>query len=201
MYSQLFQGQFRSITLCRLCGFESVTFDTFMYLTVPVEQSKTTLKSCIENFCQAELIEWRCSKCKKMGQAVKNLTIWRLPLILVVILKRFSYSGMWRDKITTYVDFPVKNFRVDNDTYRWMSNPEECREYRLYGVTNHTGTLDGGHYTGCSRNPSSGDWFMYDDHVIRPMKVDQTKKKEAYLLFYTSFSERDDITHVNYFRR
>ena len=49
-----------------------------------------------------------------------------------------------------------------------------------------------GHWMGdiildAQENPSSGDWFTYDDHVIRPMKVDQTKKKEAYLLFIPVF--------------
>lgn len=194
----LFQGQFRNITRCLRCGYESVTFDTFMYLTVPVGKSRTNLASCIENFCQTEKIEWRCDKCHVMGDATKDITIWRLPTILVVILKRFSYTGMWRDKITTFVDFPITNFRAVVGEVNWVSNKEEGRIYRLFGVTNHTGTLEGGHYIGCARNPLSGDWFTYDDHVIRPMKADQTRKKEAYLLFYTSVNERDDIRQLNF---
>ena len=143
-----------------------------------------------------ERIEWRCDKCKVMGDATKGITIWRLPHILVVILKRFSYSGMWRDKISTFVDFPVSNFKATPDQTKWMSNPAEGKTYRLFGVTNHTGTLEGGHYIGCARNPVSGDWFTYDDHVIRPMKAEQTRKKEAYLLFYTSLSEKRDKEYL-----
>ena len=193
----LFQGQFRNMTRCNRCGYESVTFDTFMYLTVPVGNSRTDLKTCIENFCQSEEIEWRCDKCHVFGSATKDITIWVLPVILVVILKRFSYSGMWRDKISTFVDFPTTNFRAMGKEVGWVSNKEEGRVYRLFGVTNHTGTLEGGHYIGCARNPVSGDWFTYDDHVIRPMKADQTRKKEAYLLFYTSISEQRDVTLVS----
>ena len=194
----LFQGQFRNMTRCLRCGYESVTFDTFMYLTVPVGKSRTDLQSCIENFCQTEKIEWRCDKCHVMGNATKDITIWRLPHILVVILKRFSYTGMWRDKITTFVDFPISNFRAVGGEVSWISNREEGKVYRLFGVTNHTGTLEGGHYIGCARNPLSGDWFTYDDHVIRPMKAEQTRKKEAYLLFYTGLGERDDIKQLNF---
>lgn len=182
-----------NITTCLKCGYESVTFDTFMYLTVPVGKSRTTLQACIDTFCQQERIEWRCDRCKVMGNATKEITIWRLPTILVVILKRFSYTGMWRDKISTFVDFPVKNFRAVGREVDWISNPEEGKVYRLFGVANHTGTLEGGHYIGCARNALSGDWFTYDDHVIRPMKAEQTRKKEAYLLFYTSLGEQDDI--------
>ena len=194
----LFQGQFRNITRCLRCGYESVTFDTFMYLTVPVGKSRTNLQDCIENFCRKEKIEWRCDKCHVMGDASKEITVWRLPQILVVILKRFSYTGMWRDKISTFVDFPISNFRAVAGEVNWISNREEGRIYRLFGVTNHTGTLEGGHYIGCARNPLSGDWFTYDDHVIRPMKAEQTRKKEAYLLFYTSSDERDDIRQLNF---
>ena len=32
----LFQGQFRSTITCRACGYRSVTFDAFMYLSVPL---------------------------------------------------------------------------------------------------------------------------------------------------------------------
>lgn len=193
----LFQGQFRNVMRCMKCGYESVTFDTFMYLSVPVGSSRTDLKTCIENFCQSERLEWRCDKCQVYGDATKDITIWRLPVILVVILKRFSYTGMWRDKITTFVNFPTSNFRAMGREVGWVSNPGEGKVYRLFGVTNHTGTLEGGHYIGCARNPASGDWFTYDDHVIRPMKADQTRKKEAYLLFYTSLSEQDDVRYVS----
>ena len=39
----LFQGQFRSILACLTCEKQSVKFDAFMYLTLPVPQSRCSL--------------------------------------------------------------------------------------------------------------------------------------------------------------
>ena len=39
----LFQGQFRSILACLTCGKQSIKFDAFMYLTLPIPQSRCTL--------------------------------------------------------------------------------------------------------------------------------------------------------------
>lgn len=59
--------------------------------------------------------EWRlplsrryCPNCKKHQQATKKFDLWALPKVLVVHLKRFSYSRYWRDKLDTVVEFPVR---------------------------------------------------------------------------------------------
>jgi ubiquitin carboxyl-terminal hydrolase 8 len=48
-----------------------------------------------------------CPKCKVKRRAKKQLTISRLPEILLIHLKRFYFSGPFRNKIETYVEFPV----------------------------------------------------------------------------------------------
>lgn len=49
-----------------------------------------------------------CPNCKKHQQATKKFDLWSLPKILVVHLKRFSYSRYWRDKLDTVVEFPIR---------------------------------------------------------------------------------------------
>lgn len=48
-----------------------------------------------------------CPGCKEHRQAAKKLDLWKLPYILVIHLKRFSYSRYSRSKIDTIVRFPV----------------------------------------------------------------------------------------------
>lgn len=67
------------------------------------------------------LPQWRfffplryCPNCKRHQQATKKFDLWSLPKILVVHLKRFSYSRYWRDKLDTVVEFPV----------RWVPGPQ-----------------------------------------------------------------------------
>jgi ubiquitin carboxyl-terminal hydrolase 8 len=91
----LSQGQLRSTLRCLTCDTKSVKFDTFMYLSLPIVKKKkhtTSLRSCIREFCKAEVLkgdcQWRCSKCKEFRDAEKRLSLWTLPPILIVHLKR-----------------------------------------------------------------------------------------------------------------
>lgn len=65
------------------------------------------LESCVEAFLQPEQLseadEWYCPKCKTHVQANKKLDLWSLPEVLVVHLKRFSYTRWNRDKLDTQV--------------------------------------------------------------------------------------------------
>lgn len=73
----LFQGQLRSALECGVCGKQSVTFDPFMYLSVPLpeeggddvamedepgigqgeEVKEVSLDECIRLFCEVETLE------------------------------------------------------------------------------------------------------------------------------------------------
>lgn len=57
-------------------------------------------------FCYSSLRY--CPNCKKHQQATKKFDLWSLPKILVVHLKRFSYSRYCRDKLDTVVLFPIR---------------------------------------------------------------------------------------------
>lgn len=50
-----------------------------------------------------------CPQCGQHREASKQLLLWRLPNVLIVQLKRFSFrSFIWRDKINDLVEFPVR---------------------------------------------------------------------------------------------
>jgi ubiquitin carboxyl-terminal hydrolase 4/11/15 len=85
-----------------------------------------------------------CPSCKKPRQARKKLDLWRLPEILVVHLKRFSYSRYIRNKLETYVDFPIDDF--DLSTYTSKKDSQFSNHYVLYAISNHHGGMGCGHY-------------------------------------------------------
>ena len=86
-----------------------------------------------------------CPSCKTPRQAIKKLDLWRLPEILVIHLKRFSYNRYFKNKLETFVDFPVDE--LDFSTYIAHKNSEFSNRYMLYAISNHYGGLGGGHYT------------------------------------------------------
>lgn len=67
-----------------------------------------------------------------------------LPEVLVFHLKRFSYSRYSKNKLDSFVTFPIHN--LDLSKYV-MSKDGKPYIYELYAVSNHYGGLGGGHYT------------------------------------------------------
>jgi ubiquitin C-terminal hydrolase len=58
----------------------------------------------------------------------------------------------------------------------------------LYGVVKQMGSLNGGHYIACCKNPINDKWYEFDDsHVtgIPTAKVEnEVISRSAYMLFY-----------------
>ena len=104
---------------------------------------------------------WYCPHCKAHVQADKKLDLWHLPEVLVVHLKRFCYTRSSREKITTQVDFPLEGL----DLGRFLLRPEPgvLPLYDCYAVSNHYGSLGGGHYTAYAKMPDTNTWVQRED--------------------------------------
>lgn len=50
-----------------------------------------------------------CLTCKKQQPATKKLDLWSLPEVLIIHLKRFSYTKYSREKLDIIVDFPLRS--------------------------------------------------------------------------------------------
>ncbi|ETO08901.1 hypothetical protein RFI_28486, partial [Reticulomyxa filosa] len=63
------------------------------------------LSSCISAFTEEEILDendaWYCSKCAAFKCAKKKIDLWSTPDLLIIHLKRFSYTRQWRDRINT----------------------------------------------------------------------------------------------------
>ncbi|KAK9078083.1 hypothetical protein SSX86_002140 [Deinandra increscens subsp. villosa] len=148
-------------------------------------QESISLYKCLEAFLKEEPLGpedmWYCPGCKKHRQASKKLDLWRLPEILVIHLKRFSYSRFLKNKLETYVDFPIHD--LDLSTFVAYSNGRSSHRYMLYAISNHYGSMGGGHYTAFIRH--DGDrWYDFDDNYVSPIDEGRIKTSAAYVLFY-----------------
>ncbi|KAL5672194.1 hypothetical protein ACJX0J_016500, partial [Zea mays] len=112
-------------------------------------QDTCSLYACLEAFIKEEPLGpedmWYCPGCKEHRQASKKLDLWRLPEILIIHLKRFSYSRYTKNKLETFVDFPIHD--LDLSKYIGHRCQDVPHNYRLYATSNHYGSLGGGHYT------------------------------------------------------
>lgn len=192
--SDLFEGIFMSTLTCTFCQGPSNTFEVFNCLSLPIppDVGRCPLRDCLNHFSNPEKIAaWECPRCKRKREAVKKIVICRLPKILIIHLKRFSYdeNGL-RKKLQTTVDFPLIDLHVDctnvlqQSAYKTSQSAyKTSTEYNLFGVVNHEGSLDGGHYKAFCRLEDH-QWYTFNDSNVSDMRDTDVKRQEAYILFY-----------------
>jgi len=157
--------------------------------SMPTEKRQTTsVLDCIQKYCQMEQLEetemWYCNRCKDHVRAWKQFHLYRVPPILIVHLKRFQYSASThrRDKITSFIDFPLEGLDLHGMVSHYTE--EEKPIYDLYAVSNHYGGLGGGHYTAYILS-DDGTWCHYDDsRVTNNIDPKVVVSEAAYVLYY-----------------
>jgi len=136
-----------------------------------------TLEDCFAETTKTEVLtadnQWYCNRCKEHISAHKTLTIWTVPDILVVHLKRFASGrryGWGNDKIDDLVDFPVTGLNLEGK----VGLPEGKElEYDLFAVDNHYGGLGGGHYTAYAKNFYDQQWYEYNGELKQSIYLKQ----------------------------
>jgi ubiquitin C-terminal hydrolase len=87
-----------------------------------------------------------------------------------------------QEKVGDYVDFPVQN--LDVSSYIQDKSIQGPIYYDLYAVSNHYGSLNGGHYTAFCYNALAGKWYDFNDSAVSSASLDEIVSNGAYLLFY-----------------
>jgi len=206
-----FQGQFRNRMQCLTCGKTSTSYNAFSDLALPIPAgrgvNKVALQQCLDALVKEEIMEktdaWFCPNCKALRRASKQLSLSRLPAVLIILLKRFSIKGPFTDKLETLVEFPIKSLDLTNymppplppGSERAQTYPNDLRSlnddpsvqippyrYDLFGVTNHSGSLSSGHYT--AYIAARGGWQYCDDSRVVKTDVRDIVSKAAYVLYY-----------------
>ena len=152
-----------------------------------------TLDDCLDAFTAREVLSsddaWTCAACKQPQQASKQMWLHSTPAVLIIHLKRFlQLKGGRREKIHAMVDFPVT--ALDLRKYLPAAGGDggggdgSYPLYDLYAVSNHMGSLTGGHYTAFCRHEASGTWLHFDDTHVQTVQPSAIKTPNAYVLFY-----------------
>lgn len=77
--------------------------------------SPITLQQCLQLYTKTERLGvddgWRCPSCLSNQQAEKRLSLWTLPDVLVIHLKRFRQTSSQRraSKLNARVEFPLRD--------------------------------------------------------------------------------------------
>jgi ubiquitin carboxyl-terminal hydrolase 8 len=91
--TKLFEGLLVHTLTCLTCHKTSNSFEVISCLSLPLTNYRTTLNECFSQYFKPERMSgeaaWECPTCKVKREADKKVTIWKLPKILLVHLKRY----------------------------------------------------------------------------------------------------------------
>lgn len=166
----------------------SIVNDSSVELKAAKVDTSIDLKECLEKFGQPEKLTkdnaWRCPNCKEEVLASKRLELGRMPEILVIQLKRFSFSGYYREKLSALVSYPIEALDMSPYVLDFERDRTDSLIYDLFAVSNHSGGLGGGHYTAVAYNSEAKQWMNYDDSYVSTARLDSILSSENYVLFY-----------------
>ncbi|XP_026118786.1 ubiquitin carboxyl-terminal hydrolase 43a [Carassius auratus] len=166
-----------------------------------VQQHSCTLDECFQLYTKEEQLApddaWKCPHCKQMQQGMVKMSLWTLPDILILHLKRFRQVGKRRNKLSTLIRFPISGLDMTPHVVKRSQSMKNLAPwpatwkhgdtdflYDLYAVCNHHGGMHGGHYTAYCRNSVDGHWYSYDDSSVEIVPEDELCTRGAYILFY-----------------
>ncbi|SPO22789.1 related to UBP8 - Ubiquitin-specific protease component of the SAGA complex [Ustilago trichophora] len=163
------------------------------------------LTICLQRYCSEEKLgnnDYSCTACGGSASATKQLSLYRLPPVLCIQLKRFEHHSA-ATKIDTKVRFPlvldVRQFSTaeirasgdpsatsclnsSKDSGLYANPDPEAYLYDLFTVVVHQGSMNTGHYTNFSK--SRGSWFKFDDDKVFPTTQEFVLAARAYQLCY-----------------
>lgn len=189
----IFEGVLVSETKCLTCETASQRDETFLDLSIDLEEH-SSVTSCLRNFSAEEMLcernKFHCDRCGGLQEAEKRMKVKRLPKVLTLHLKRFKYTEDYSrlQKLFHRVVYPY-HLRMFNTT---EDAPDPDRLYELYAVVVHIGgNAYHGHYVSIIKTKDRG-WVLFDDEMVEPVDKhfvrnffgDKPGMATAYVLFY-----------------
>jgi ubiquitin C-terminal hydrolase len=153
--------------------------------------NRPTLESCLTKFGECQVLDennqWFCPVCREFVCAEKQMTVWSLPKCLMFQLKRFCSTKFGLRKMETDVSFPEE---IDFSGHVEGPQRESSQIYRLYGVIQHFGQLNSGHYLASVYVESAKKWATFNDAYVKEMGNESVHQPNAYVLFYQRIDEK-----------
>jgi len=149
-----------------------------------------SLYQCLQQYIRGDLItDWTCPHCHQCSHdCFKKLDIWRLPPVIVLHLKRLSFTAAGAvHKEHAHVAFPLRD--LDLSQLAIGPAPPQAASsavYDLYAVVEHHGSSQSGHYTACCYNRQAARWYHMDDVRVKEVPEVEVREAQAYMLCYAA---------------
>jgi ubiquitin C-terminal hydrolase len=143
--------------------------------------NKCSIYDCFDLYTNYEFLEgsnaWFNEKTNLKQDVVKTIKFWSLPNILIVDFKKFNNFNR---KLNIIIHTPL--IGLDLSKYVVGYN-RETYIYELFGICNHNGESQGGHYTAYIKNANQ-KWYNFNDTNINEIDESQLITANGYCYFY-----------------
>ena len=167
------------------CGDVSYSFEKILDIPLlfpnEINNKEIDLIDLFYHYFNGEKITWslKCPKCgEKDVERNKIIKLSILPDVIIFSLQRFNpITGVKINKIIKFDEIiDLKPF-CDNDFF----NGEMNAKYKLFGISNHSGTINFGHYY--SYTKIDDNWYEFNDSFVKQINL-HLMSKSAYFFFY-----------------
>ncbi|CDW56711.1 ubiquitin carboxyl terminal hydrolase 46 [Trichuris trichiura] len=200
----VFSGTCRSDVVCDFCCGVSSKLEPFYNISLEVCDSpgSISLTDCLDRYTMPETLDGpsqiHCSRCNCLRRGRKQLTLNQLPAVVCFHLKRVQHKLSSQSKIRRFVSFPEnldmfpymtkqRSALRAVETQAGNCSVEQLHRYLLYGVVNHSGQTDSGHYISYLRRLTN-QWLRCNDNMITVVRKETVMNCEAYMLFYRNLA-------------
>jgi len=165
-------GMYRIQYKCTGCNALHNRWETFNTLKVSLCHDESGKCYPIEKLLQHEFAEediegYDCDACKQKTLTKKSVSIWRLPKLLILTLKRFTPMGT-RDNGN--FDYDSSNVSFESIFSQESQEESKFKKYKIFATVDHHGNHNGGHYTAQTFSPVWKNWHLYDDETAHEIK-------------------------------
>ncbi|XP_054085542.1 myb-like protein AA [Zeugodacus cucurbitae] len=185
--SDIFRGELRS-RLQREGEHSTDAIQPFFTLQLNIEKA-ASVKEALEILVGRDQLEGVTgSKTKQEVVAWQQMTLEKLPTILILHLKWFDYRSDGCTKILKKVEFPV-DLKIDAKILASKKYSMKQRAYRLFAVVYHDGKeATKGHYITDVYHTGYSSWLRYNDSSVKPVSENEVlypkTPRVPYLLYY-----------------
>jgi ubiquitin C-terminal hydrolase len=139
---------------------------------------------CFSKFVGVEILtedeKWTCPYCKIGVKAAKKMNIWIPSKTMIIHLKRFDHQ---QNKINNTITFPIDGFNINPYMSEYAKKLGDFT-YDLFAVTNHIGSMNGGHYFSFVKSLTDNNWYCQNDNDSVRINKSDVVTNDAYMLFY-----------------
>nr|XP_023013334.1 ubiquitin carboxyl-terminal hydrolase 10-B-like [Leptinotarsa decemlineata] len=176
--SDIFGGQLNSSIHRNL---DHITENTQPFLTLPLNIEKVkTVRKALEVLVSKNISDGvTSSKTNEKVEAWEQITLCKLPVILILHPKFFKYSNDRYTKIIKAFDFEF-DLKFDSTLISSKTQSPTEKHYKLFAVVYHEGkNANIGHYVIDAFHVGYNCWIRYDDSSVKTVQKEDVLKPQG----------------------